>query len=178
MIFFIILVSLHIVFKIWHKLGFGPKTTKEWVKKTLVQFQYNAYIRLYMIVYFDTTFFGVMKIFEGNNSSTSRKVALLFSYIIFIVNIVTPFILVTLIFRRFELLKQKTAKQAFNTLLLRIDKAQKIRVIVPMYFFLRRCLTACLLTLPINNTFIFLQYVFILMSSHAFVLYMVAIKPF
>ena len=35
-----------------------------------------------------------------------------------------------------------------------------------------------LLTLPIDNTFIFLQYVFILMSSHAYVLYMVAIKPF
>jgi hypothetical protein len=32
--------------------------------------------------------------------------------------------------------------------------------------------------MPINNTFIFLQYVFILMSSHAYVLYLVAIKPY
>lgn len=35
-----------------------------------------------------------------------------------------------------------------------------------------------LLTLPINNTFIFLQYVFVLMTSHFYVLYIVAIKPF
>jgi hypothetical protein len=32
--------------------------------------------------------------------------------------------------------------------------------------------------MPIDNTFIFLQYVFILMSSHAYVLYLVAIKPY
>ena len=177
-IFFIILISCHAALKVLHKIGFGTKSLKEQIKKYLVQFEWNAYIRLYLLVYFDTTFFAVLKIFEGNNSTTNRKIALLFSYIVFVVNIVTPVILITLIFRRFELLKQKTAKQSFNTLLLRIDKSSKVRVIVPAYFFLRRCLTACLLTLPINSTFIFLQYVFILMSSHAFVLYMVAIKPF
>ena len=48
----------------------------------------------------------------------------------------------------------------------------------PAYFFARRLLTAMLLTLPIENTFIFLQYVFILMSSHAYILYMVACKPY
>merc|ERR1712195_181066 len=31
---------------------------------------------------------------------------------------------------------------------------------------------------PIENTFIFLQYVFILMSSHAYILYIVACKPY
>ena len=49
---------------------------------------------------------------------------------------------------------------------------------MPGYFFFRRLLTACLLSMPIDNTFIFLQYVFILMSSHAYVLYLVAIKPY
>lgn len=131
-----------------------------------------------MLVYFDTTFFAVMKIFEGNNVTAARKTALLFSYVLFVINIVLPVILITTIYRRFDILKIKDAKQSFNTLLLRIDKNSKVRVVVPAYFFLRRCLTACLLTLPIDNTFIFLQYVFILMSSHAFVLYMVAIKPF
>jgi hypothetical protein len=131
-----------------------------------------------MIVYFDFTFFSVMKIFEGKNATFNRKAMLLLSYVIFVINIVVPVILITTIYRRFDILKIKDAKQSFNTLLLRIDKASKIRVSVPAYFFLRRCLTACLLTLPIDNTFIFLQYVFILMSSHAFVLFMVAIKPF
>jgi len=32
--------------------------------------------------------------------------------------------------------------------------------------------------MPQDNTFIFLQYVFILMSSHAYVLFLVAIKPY
>lgn len=122
----------------------------------MVQFKYNVYIRWYMIVYFDLTFFSVMKIFEGNNKTSGRKTALLFSYVIFVINIVAPVILVTLIYRRFDILKIKEAKQGFNTLLLRIDKAAKVRVAVPAYFFLRRCLTACLLTLPIDNTFIFL----------------------
>merc|ERR1712156_59493 len=72
----------------------------------------------------------------------------------------------------------KEAKQSFNTLLLKIDKASRWRVMNPAYFFARRLLTAMLLTLPIENTFIFLQYVFILMSSHAYILYMVAVKPF
>lgn len=49
---------------------------------------------------------------------------------------------------------------------------------MPGYFFFRRFLTAVLLSMPIDNTFIFLQYVFILMSSHAYVLYLVAVKPY
>merc|ERR1712048_35925 len=62
--------------------------------------------------------------------------------------------------------------------LLKIDKASRWRIMNPAYFFARRLLTAMLLTLPIENTFIFLQYVFILMSSHAYILYMVACKPY
>jgi len=179
--YIVILVSLliaNIVCFVFYKINIGTARSRAWVKRRMVQFKFNVYIRYYMLVYFDTTFFSVMKIFEGNNSTTARKAALLFSYVLFVINIVLPVILVTTIYRRFDILKIKEAKQSFNTLLLRIDKNSKIRVVVPAYFFTRRCLTACLLTLPIDNTFIFLQYVFILMSSHAFVLYMVAIKPF
>lgn len=39
-------------------------------------------------------------------------------------------------------------------------------------------LTALLLSMPTDNTFIFLQYVFVLMSSHAYVLYLVSVKPY
>ena len=131
-----------------------------------------------MLVYFDLTFFSVMKIIEGDNSSTLRKMAVLLSYILFVVSIVMPVFLVSIIFRRFAVLKLKEAKKSFNTLLLKIDKGSKWRVINPAYFFARRLLTALLLTLPIENTFIFLQYVFILMSSHAYILYIVAVKPY
>merc|ERR1719384_134169 len=115
---------------------------------------------------------------EGNNSTMARKAALLLSYVLFVVAIILPVFLITHVNRRFEILMLKEAKQSFNTLLLKIDKASRWRIMNPAYFFARRLLTAMLLTLPIENTFIFLQYVFILMSSHAYILYMVAVKPF
>lgn len=149
-----------------------------WVKRSLSQFKFNLYIRYYMLVYFDLTFFSVMKIIEGDNSTTMRKMAVLLSYVLFVISIVMPVFLISIIFRRFAVLKLKEAKKSFNTLLLKIDKGSKWRVINPAYFFARRLLTALLLTLPIENTFIFLQYVFILMSSHAYILYIVACKPY
>ena len=97
---------------------------------------------------------------------------------VFVISIVLPVFLIAIVYRRFDILKLKEAKQSFNSLLLKIDKASKWRVMNPAYFFARRLLTAMLLTLPIDNTFIFLQCVFILMSSHAYILYMVAVKPF
>jgi len=89
-----------------------------------------------------------------------------------------PLLLMTIVCRRYEVMKIKQAKESFNTVVLKIDKQSRWRLIVPAYFFFRRLLTACLLSMPIDNTFIFLQYVFILMSSHAYVLYLVAIKPY
>jgi hypothetical protein len=177
-VIFVLIIIANIVIFILYKMNFGTVSMKAWIRRRMIQFKFNVYIRFYMLIYFDTTFFAIMKIFEGNNATSARKTALLFSYVMFVINIVLPVILVTIIYRRFDILKIKDAKQSFNTLLLRIDKNSKVRVVVPAYFFVRRCLTACLLTLQIDNTFIFLQYVFILMSSHAFVLYMVAIKPF
>jgi len=177
-LFLIVILILNVVVWAIYRMPLGTVRSKQWIKRKYIQFNYNVYIRYYMLVYFDMTFFAVMKIFEGKNESNARKTALLFAYVVFVINIVMPVILITTIYRRFDILKIKEAKQSFNTLLLRLDKASKVRIVVPAYFFLRRCLTACLLTLPIDNTFIFLQYVFILMSSHSFVLFMVAIKPF
>ncbi len=131
-----------------------------------------------MLCYFDATFFSLMKIMEDDNGTSLRKALLLISYVVFIISVILPVFLITLIFRRFEILKIREAKQSFNTLLLKIDKSSKWRIINPAYFFSICLLTAILLTLPIDNTFIFLQYVFILMSSHAYILYMVAFKPF
>ena len=49
------------------KLNAGPASFKNWVKSAMIQFKFNVYIRFYMMVYFDTTFFAVMKIVEGQN---------------------------------------------------------------------------------------------------------------
>ena len=174
----IILIANAVVFCIDKANLEGNPTCRDWAKKKMVQFKFNAYIRYYMLVYFDTTFFAVMKIMEGKNTTMARKAALLLSYALFVLAIVFPVILITKVNRSFEILMLKEAKQSFNTLLLKIDKASRWRVMNPAYFFARRLLTAMLLTLPIENTFIFLQYVFILMSSHAYILYMVACKPY
>lgn len=174
----VIVILANLVVFIIHKMNCRNQTLNNWAAKKMIQFKFNAYIRYYMLVYFDTTFFSVMKIMDQNNETSARKAALLISYIVFVINIVLPVFLIAHLNRRFDILAMKEAKQAFNTLVLKIDKASRWRIMNPAYFFARRLLTAMLLTLPIDNTFIFLQYVFILMSSHAYVLYMVAIKPF
>ena len=107
-----------------------------------------------------------------------RQYATIASYCIITLSAVVPIFLMTIVCRRFEVMKIKHAKESFNTVVLKIDKQSRWRLIVPGYFFFRRLLTAVLLSMPIDNTFIFLQYVFILMSSHAYVLYLVAIKPY
>jgi low affinity Fe/Cu permease len=131
-----------------------------------------------MLTYFDLTFFAVMKYVEGNTSTDLRKYAEVVSYVIITLSVVLPLFIMTIVCRRYEVMKIKQAKESFNTVVLKIDKQSRWRLIVPGYFFFRRLLTACLLSMPIDNTFIFLQYVFILMSSHAYVLYLVAIKPY
>jgi len=157
----------------WTQTRFG-----NFISSRLSQFRFNAYLRFFMLTYFDFTFFSVMKIQDKNNSSSIRKVALFFSYIFFVVSIVAPVFFVALILKRFELFKNKEAKKNYNSLVLKIDKNNKWRVIHVAFFFGRRLITAILLTLPITSQFIFLQYVFILVTSHAYILYMVATKPF
>jgi hypothetical protein len=175
---FFLVVLVHIAMIIMNKSLDKETPMGKWVAKNLAEFKYNVYIRYYMLTYFDLTFFSIMKIVEGNDSTQARKVATMASYIIFTFSIVVPVFLMFIVCKRFQVLKIKNAKAAFNTIVLKIDKSSRWRLIQPGYFFFRRLLTAVLLSMPIDNTFIFLQYVFILMSSHAYVLYLVAIKPY
>ena len=126
------------------------------MKGIIGQFRYNAYIRFYMLSYFDLTFFAVMKYVEGNQSTKMRKYATIASYVIITLSAVVPIFLMTIVCRRFEVMKIKHAKESFNTVVLKIDKQSRWRLIVPGYFFFRRLLTAVLLSMPIDNTFIFL----------------------
>jgi len=91
---------------------------------------------------------------------------------------VLPVFFVTIVCVRFDVMRIKQAKAAWNTLVLKVDKQSRQRLFVTFYFFFRRILNACLLAIPLDNTYIFLQYVFILMSSHTYVLYLVSVKPY
>jgi hypothetical protein len=153
----------------------------KYLGETLAQFKFNAYIRYYMICYFDLTFFAIMKLVdasEGNDTTPGRRGATIASYVIFTLSMVVPVFLVSVVCFRFDVMRIKQAKAAWNTLVLKVDKQSRWRLVVPFYFFFRRIITACLLAIPIENTFIFLQYVFVLMSSHSYVLYLVAVKPY
>jgi hypothetical protein len=106
----VIIIIANIVIFVLFKMNIGTQRMKDFYKRCIIQFKYNIYIRFYMLIYFDTTFFAVMKIIEGNNSTTARKAALLTSYVIFVINIVLPVVLITTLFRRFDILKIKEAK--------------------------------------------------------------------
>jgi hypothetical protein len=176
---FAIVIALNIVVGLCYLFTPNKKgTCGQVIGGALSQFKFNVYIRLYMLTYFDLTFFAVMKIIENKQHTEMRKMATTASYVILVLSGVIPFFLMFIVCRRFEVMKIKHAKASFNTVILKIDKQSRWRMIVPAYFFFRRYLTACLLSMPQDNTFIFLQYVFILMSSHAYVLFLVAIKPY
>ena len=65
------------------------------------QFKFNAYIRYYMLSYFDLVFFSIMKLVEDDNSSKMREIATISSYVIFVLAIVVPVFLMTLVCSRF-----------------------------------------------------------------------------
>lgn len=79
----------------------------QWVGKQLSQFRFNAYIRLYMLMYFDLTFFSVMKLVESNDSTPNRRMATIASYVIITMSFVVPFFLMTIVCKRFEVMKIK-----------------------------------------------------------------------
>jgi hypothetical protein len=108
-----------------------------------------------MLAYFDLTFFSIMKIIESNNSTPMRKVATFFSYAFFVISVVIPVFFLAVLLRKFPLMKEKAGKAKFNTLVLKIDKGSKWRIIHCMFYFGRRILTGksiyCILTPLLNS---------------------------
>lgn len=169
---------VNIVLLVMSKALGGKGSTGEWVDKKLKQFRFNVYIRFYMLAFFDLTFFSAMKIWEGNNSTSMRKIALVFSYFFLVIGIIAPISFFALVMRKFKDLKTKELKASYNALVLKIDKNKRWRVANVGFFFGRRMAIAILLCLPVTNKYIFLQYVFVLMTSHIQILYLVAVKPY
>jgi len=106
-VFLIMILIANLVVWVIYKSNVSNQTLNNWAKKKMIQFKYNAYIRFYMLAYFDTTFFSVMKIMDPNNSTMGRKAALLLSYVIFVLAIIVPVFLIAHINRRFEILSLK-----------------------------------------------------------------------
>lgn len=99
------IVIIHGVLLLMSKfLGNRRNALSIWVKAKRRQFEWNVYLRFYMLAYLDLTFFSVMKIVENDNSTTARKAAVFLAYVIFVFSIVIPVFLVSLVTRRFAVL--------------------------------------------------------------------------
>jgi hypothetical protein len=128
LILFGVMVFINIVLYVM-TLSCKTGTFGKWAARMLQQFKFNAYIRFYMLAYFDFTFFSIMKIMDGRNDTPTRKVATFFSYAFFVTSIVVPVFFLAVILRKFPVLKDKVGKEKFNTLLLKIDKGSKWRAV-------------------------------------------------
>ena len=175
---FMFVVLVHVGLLVASLVLKGSGRFGSWVDRKLRQFRFNVYIRFYMLAFFDLTFFSAMKIWEGDNSSQMRRVALIFSYVFIAVAVVAPTAFFTLVMVKFKDLQVKALKASYNTLVLKIDKNKRWRVANVGFFFGRRMAIAILLCLPVTNKYIFLQYVFVLMTSHIQILFLVAVKPY
>lgn len=74
-VLFFMIILLNVIVAVLYLVS--PKKSKFgiWIGQQLSQFKYNAYIRYYMLCYFDLTFFSTMKIVEGNDSTEIRRIA-------------------------------------------------------------------------------------------------------
>lgn len=138
------------------------------------------YIRYFMVSYFSLCIFSCIKIMEPreNDINDTRRSLSIAAYLIFTAVILLPLIFMTVICSRFDLMKIKEAKASFNTLILKIDKQNRFRLLVPLIYFLRRICIALFIAIPVDFPYIFLQYVLTLMITHLYVLYLVSYKPY
>jgi len=121
-VFFILILISHVILAIASCVVPKEGNMHATITKLLEQYKYNVYLRFYMLTFFDLVFFSIMKIREGRDDTQGRKMATLVSYVIFVLSVIIPVFLMTVVCRRFEVLKIKEAKAPFNTLLLKIDK--------------------------------------------------------
>jgi len=131
-----------------------------------------------MLAYYDTTFFAVMKLVEGDDSTDLRKMASLGSLVVIGLALLLPFAFAVLICKRAPFLKVKSVKKPFNALLLKLDKARRVRLAPPIYFFARRFATAVMICMPIDSKLIFVQYIVVVVISHAWLVYLFAMQPY
>lgn len=156
------------------------KKIKSYLTSSFREYRWNIYIRYFMISYFNLCIFSLTKIIEPreNDINDTRRMLTITAYVIFTLVILLPLICITVVCSRFDLMKIKEAKASFNTLILKVDKQSRYRLMLPFLYFMRRLAIALLLAIPTNFSYLFLQYVFTLMITHIYVLYLVSQKPY
>jgi hypothetical protein len=94
------------------------ETAKSKVGGLLQEYRFNAYIKYYMLIYYDLTYFAIMKFANSDSDKDSFDKLLTFLGIVVIcTSIVIPLLLMTVIFKRFSVLRIKETKRSFNVLI-------------------------------------------------------------
>jgi hypothetical protein len=144
----------------------------------LKEFHFNVYIRYYMLCYFDLTFFSVMKLAEGNNSTSLRQLASKISIFFASSSILIPICLITFVFLKFKVFRIKNQCRFFKTLLLKIDKKRRRNALVPCVFFARRFFVTMVLAFPLENRFAFIQYAAVTITSNIWAICLANMRPY
>lgn len=106
----VVVVLVNIVIAIAYCVSSKESKTGQWLSDTLAQFKFNAYIRYYMVCYFDLTFFAIMKLVDaskGNDTTPGRRGATIASYVIFTLAMVMPVFFVSVVCYRFDVMRIK-----------------------------------------------------------------------
>lgn len=116
-----------------------------------------------MLIYFDTSYISLLCITTHNTQNALSITALVFSYIVFVTNIVLPVLIL---------------KYAMQATMHRMEKHSVKKIaFMPAFYFARRLIKAFLLMIP-DSDFVFLSYMFSLLMSHLLILFLVAYKPY
>jgi len=59
-----------------------------------------------------------------------------------------------------------------------LDKSDKWHLLSPPFFFLRRFACSIVLSLPLDNKFVFVQYIVVVFFSHTWAIYLYNVKPY
>jgi hypothetical protein len=94
------------------------RSAKHNVGKLLEEYRFNAYIKYYMLIYYDLTYFAIMKFAnaDSDDSAFDKKLTVL-AIAVIVSSILVPLLLLTLIHSRFSVLRVKDTKKSFNVLI-------------------------------------------------------------
>ena len=74
--------------------------------------------------------------------------------------------------------ERKEFKKSFSSLILKIHKDERVRVMYPLLFFARRLLTVVVITVPMESIWVLAQNIFIMMNSFIIIMFLVSSRPY
>ena len=147
--------------------------------KLLGEYRFNAYIKFYQLVYFDITFFSIMKYADSENDETDLDNKLTVLAIIGIVtSIAIPLFINYVVHSRFHLLKINEMRKSFSVLLSKIDKSERNHTYTVLFFFFRRFMTSVIYAINPDSKIYTLMYNFIAFMSNLYLSWLMGMRPY